>query len=938
MSEARPPGIDLLPLSQAWRVDQICHRFENAWATSGRPAIEDFLADTPEPERSALLRELISIDLHYRRRAGDEPQLADYQRRFGMLEATWLAEEVAGRAAGATEEAVNSAGRYQPLRFHAKGALGEVFVARDRELHREVALKRIQRWGAAAPELRRRFLTEAEITARLEHPGIVPVHGLVHDEDGQPCYAMRLIQGESLREAVQRFHDADKPGRDAGERSLALRQLLGRFITVCNTVAYAHSRGVLHRDLKPSNIMLGKYGETLVVDWGLAKAFKRDATAKASAEDTLAPIQGAPAEGTQMGLAVGTPVYMSPEQAAGRWDLVGPASDIYSLGATLYTILTGQMPFASGTPEEVVEKVKQGDFLAPRQWQKPIAPALEAICLKAMAPRPEQRYATALEIATELEHWLADEPVSAWREPWTLRMRRWLGRHRTFVTAAAATTLVATVSLAIATGRLAEANRRAEVARRAEREAKGLAEQNFNQAHEAVKHLTTVSSDLLMEPGTYRLRKKLLEEALRYYKGFLRRRGDNPDLQTEVADTYWAVAGIQRELGFKSEALEAFLRAHDVWVKLVEAYPAETRFKNRLAYNYNEAGAVQLETGKLAEALQSYEKARDLFEELVRANPEDRSLRCNVALSYHGIAALQREPDAALRAYQGVYNIQKKLVNDYPNVPQFWGDLAQTLDNIASLQYDAGQLDLALRSYNDACALREKLVRNNDTWPYNLRDLGASYVNIGNFCWDNDCFAEALCLYEGARNIQEKLVEKNPDVQQFESSLASTYDRIGIVEGAMDDQAAGRRAYQDALVHWERALKFADAQNVNSLRLRRAITLAHLGEHASATAEAAEVLQGGFSHPLNAARVLSLSSAAVRQDAKLSESEQNRLAQQYARRAVDLLSQAQKAGYFDNPASVNRLKKDTDLEPLRSRDDFVKLVTELEEKHKAAAN
>src|SRR5262249_55526544 len=150
---------------------------------------------------------------------------------------------------------------------------------------------------------------------------IVPVYGLVQGEDGRPCYAMRFIQGETLKEAIDRFHQDDRPGRDPGERSLALRQLLTRFVAVCNTVAYAHSRGVVHRDLKPANVMLGKYGETLLVDWGLAKAVGRDEAARAGGEDTLAPSSGdSDSGGTQFGKAVGTPAYMSPEQAAGRWD------------------------------------------------------------------------------------------------------------------------------------------------------------------------------------------------------------------------------------------------------------------------------------------------------------------------------------------------------------------------------------------------------------------------------------------------------------------------------------------------------------------------------------------------------------------------------------------------------------------------------------------
>ncbi len=332
--------------------------------------------------------------------------------------------------------------RYRRLRFHAKGGLGEVYVGFDQELRREVALKRMQRPLMLFPEAQRRFLREAEVTGRLEHPGIVPVYGLVQDDDGMPCYAMRFIQGESLQDAIQRFHQADQASRDPGERSLAFRELLTRFAAVCKTLAYAHSRGILHRDIKPANIMLGKYGETLVVDWGLARPVARTEQDRESGEETLQPAPENATGETRVGQAVGTPVFMSPEQAAGRWDVIGPASDLYSLGATLYTLLTGQDPFTGSNHAEVLQKVQQGEFSPPRQVKPSTPPALQATCLKAMARKPEDRYATALELAEEVEHWLADEPVRAYREPLLARARRWRRRHKALVTGL--TTLVLT--------------------------------------------------------------------------------------------------------------------------------------------------------------------------------------------------------------------------------------------------------------------------------------------------------------------------------------------------------------------------------------------------------------------------------------------------------------------------------------------------------------
>jgi serine/threonine protein kinase/Tfp pilus assembly protein PilF len=332
--------------------------------------------------------------------------------------------------------------RYRLLSFHAAGGLGEVYRAFDGELHREVALKRIKKNRDGA-DSRRSFLREAEITAKLEHPGVVPVHGLIADDAGQPCYAMRFIEGQTLNAAIEEFHAADQQARrDPGERSLAMRKLLSQFIAVCNTIGYAHSRGILHRDLKPNNIMLGKYGETLVVDWGLAKPFERTEAERQSGEETLQPMaEVGPGASTRLGEAKGTPAYMSPEQAQGQWDALSPASDIFSLGATLYALLTGQAPYP-GDQLRSLDCARRADFAPPRKIKKEISPALEAICLKAMAKKPAERYATALDLAADLEQWLADEPVPAYREPRSARCWRWIRRHQTLVASASVAALL----------------------------------------------------------------------------------------------------------------------------------------------------------------------------------------------------------------------------------------------------------------------------------------------------------------------------------------------------------------------------------------------------------------------------------------------------------------------------------------------------------------
>ena len=297
----------------------------------------------------------------------------------------------------------------------------------------------------------------------MEHPGIVPVYGLGTYADGRPFYAMRFIRGDSLKEAVDRFHADATLRSDPGRRSLELRELLRRFVDVCNAIDYAHSRGVLHRDIKPGNIIVGKHGETLVVDWGLAKAvgpgraLRRRRRADAGAE--LRQRLGRDPAGQRPG---DSGLH---EPGAGRG---GPGtarahSDVYSLGATLYYLLTGRPPVA-GDVDEVIRAVQRGEFRPPRQVDATVDRALEAVCLKAMAHRPSDRYASPRAMAEDVERWMADEPVTAWREPIARRARRWARRNRTAVATAAVAMLAGMLGLSAVL--VVQTRAKADIARR----------------------------------------------------------------------------------------------------------------------------------------------------------------------------------------------------------------------------------------------------------------------------------------------------------------------------------------------------------------------------------------------------------------------------------------------------------------------------------------
>ena len=747
-----------------------------------------------------------------------------------------------GPAMGSSRVSATAQADYRDLRFHAAGGLGEVFLARNAELNREVALKFLKPSRARDPVSLRRFLQEAEVTGRLEHPGVVPIYALGTDSGGTPCYAMRFIRGATFQDAINGFYAAERPGRDPTERSLAIRELLNRFVSICNTVAYAHSRGIIHRDLKPKNIMLGKYDETLVVDWGLAKPFELQEEADGPGEEALTP--GSGSDSPTVGV-VGTLAYMSPEQARERPAEVGPASDIFSLGAILYAILTGAAPYRSGAHDEVLERVRCCEFPAPRQIKPLTHRALEAICLKAMAREPRDRYANALELAADVKRWLADEPVTAWREPLVLRARRWLRRRRTLMTSTAAVLVFSVIGLAGFTTLVAGKNR--------DPDAKNLELAGKNQeldrqrlraeapeslAIDAVKKFRDAvqgNAELKNRPELDALRKALLTAPMEFFRKLRDQlqadRDTRPEALKTLANANLDLSGTTREIASAADAIRPCTQAIAILERLSHDKPNGAQLQNYLATAHQDLGNLLSETGRPTEAMDSYQGALRIRERLARDHPAVAQYQSDLASNHNQIGILLRDvgrPTEAIDAYQQASRIREQLTRDNPAVASYQNDLADCYHNVANVLSETGHPDEALKSYRRAVVILDQLVHDRPTVSKFQNDLADTYYSIGNRLNDASRYSEALISYRLALEIQERLARDHPAVNVYQNYLAATRNNIGNVLNATGDPTQALKSYRLALEIRERLAR--DNPSVHSYQGTLGIALRNIAE------------------------------------------------------------------------------------------------------------
>jgi tetratricopeptide (TPR) repeat protein len=601
-----------------------------------------------------------------------------------------------------------------------RGGFGVVYLAFDPKLGREVALKVPHARVLTSTKLRERFRAEARTAAGLDHPNLVPVFET--GEAGDLCYLVSAYcPGGTLGEWLRTRRSPVPPAEAA-----ALVETLAR------AVHYAHERGVLHRDLKPANVLLAHGSNQTngchdpvpkIVDFGLAKQL--------AAENPE----------TQDGTFVGTPGYMAPEQAT-TGGTVGPATDVYALGAILYECLTGRPPFQGDGPLDTLGQVRTNEPVPPRRLRPKLPRDLETVCLKCLEKAPARRYHTAGDLADDLDRYCTGRPVTARRVGPVGRTWRW-ARRRPMIAG-----LLAALVVALAGGgagivwqwRRAEANATAMRDQRdaAERE-RQRAETNFRRAGQAVREMTAAAQQLLHRMGHEEPGRKILEQAVAFHEGFVAERGDDPAVVLAAAQAWQWAARLHHDLGQMAAAITATERAVELYDRLITTDPANRTYRFERASRLRAIGQYYKEWGRHhGESERAYAAARQTFEQLSAEAPGDKHYR------YH---------------------------------------LANTLVNMSTPVSNLGRTDEAVALLERAIELQSgALVElpGDDGW---MAELALAKESLGNMLWSQSRSARGDALCREARETYRRLAKEKP-----------TWERYQWLTARADDMAGGRAA------------------------------------------------------------------------------------------------------------------------------------------------
>jgi serine/threonine protein kinase len=778
---------------------------------------------------------------------------------------------------------------YELLEPIARGGMGVVWKAKDRRLNRLVALKMLAADEGLSPDEAQRFRNEAEAAALLDHPHIVPIYE-VGEHRGQAYLSMKLLDGGSLDGQLSRFVAAP-------------REAARLLVPLARAIHHAHQRGVLHRDLKPGNVLLDGDGRPYVSDFGLAKRLG------AGALDL-----------TQPGAVVGTPPYMAPEQATGRKGAVTTATDVYGLGALLYTLLTGRPPFRGDGVLETLEQVCGRPPEPPRKINPAIERDLELICLKCLEKEPHRRYASALALADELQRYLDGKPLSQTRPVGRPeRLWRWCRRNPRLAALTAAVALCL-VSVAVVSS---AAYFRVKAAGEQEHASRVRAEENLGVARDAVAYFTRISEDpRLRAVGLERLRRDMWGKARDFYAQLARQQADDPRVEADRGRAFLQLGRLMDLLGSPAEALDSYRQAEEVFERLANDHPGVADYEDGLAQ-------ALLEQGNLHQLARQYPQARG--------------------------------------ALDGALPIRRRLAREHPDVSAYQQGLARAYHQLARLYQVTDQTEQARDTYEEALRTFGHMAEEHPDQPIyrELRarthlNLGTAYVNAKHSSVEQTVahYREAETNYAAARDLLDGLDRQHPGTAPYRSLLAEVHHLLGSLyrRGGRPDKALP--AYEKSLaILGPLAGDHPDVPEYRFLlgSVRHAEGYAHLLLHRLDQARASYEKAAGVTDPLadhydvahyreekgklayDRACLDGLSAAAVTKDTKLEPREREKRIEQYGHDAVEQLRKAWPVWLkdFKNPDPITQLNKEKDFDSLRTREDFRKLLTDFAEELRA---
>jgi serine/threonine protein kinase/tetratricopeptide (TPR) repeat protein len=743
----------------------------------------------------------------------------------------------------------SAVGPYKLLEQIGEGGFGVVFMAEQRQpIRRKVALK-VLKPGMDTRQVVARFEAERQALALMDHPNIARVFDGGETTAGRPYFVMELVRGVPITE----FCD---------ENQLSIRERLALFVDVCQAVQHAHMKGVIHRDIKPSNVLVTLHdGQPVakVIDFGIAKAAGGHLTDK-----TLF---------THFHQMVGTPLYMSPEQAQLSGLDVDTRSDVYSLGVLLYELLTGTTPFDKerlrtvgfdelrriireeepprpstrlsivGQAAATVSANRRSD---PRRLSRLLRGELDWVVMKPLEKDRTRRYESASAFAADVQRYLHDEPVQACPPSAGYRLRKFLRRHRGPVLGASGIGLLLVAGIVGTSIGMVRATTERDEKEKARRQAVAAATAEAEARRQTRQALNTMT-DLMMEDLLERQvqvtdrHREFLKKVLDYHAAFAAAKAEDAVGRESQAEGFFRVGRIRHFLGELKEAEAAYDQAVVIQKDLMANFPDRADFRQQLADSEDNLGLLLRETGRLPAAEAAHTAALGLRKQLAHDSPSRPELRHDLARTHLNLGIVLKEtgrlPEAEA-SYRAAWVLSKQLVEERPKQPDYRQGLARSLNNLANLMFTTGRVPAAETAYNDALALHKQLVADYPRNPDLRRELALNQHNLGAVMRQTGRPKEAEISYRAAQALLKDLMAEFPARPDFREDLARTQIHLGNLLRDTGRPAEAEASCRAALATLKQLT--ADIPGRPELRHGLAVTYADLSNLLHATGQMKE--------------------------------------------------------------------------------------------------